>query len=48
MKKRIRRRTPDEVRTIINKKYDDMQHNSMTPEQRKAWERKLYGLNGKK
>ena len=48
MKKRIRRRPPDEIRVITNKKLDDMQYNGMTPEQRKAWERKPYGLNDKR
>lgn len=44
MKKRLRRRPPDEVKIIVEKKLDDMQFKGMTPEQRKAWERKPYGF----
>ena len=46
--KKIRKRPPDEVKVIVNKKLDDMQNHGMTPEQRKAWDRKPYGLGEKK
>ena len=48
MKKRLRRRPPDEIKVVINKKLDDMQSHGMTPEQRKAWDRKPYELGEKK
>ena len=46
--KKPRHRPPDEVKVVINKKFDDMQSGGMTPEQRKAWDRKPYGLGKKK
>ena len=48
MKKRLRRRPPDEIKVVVGKKLDDMQHGKMKPEQRKAWERKPYDLGDKK
>ena len=48
MKKRLRKRPPDEIKLIERKKFDDMQNGGMTPEQRKAWDRKPYGLGEKK
>ena len=47
MKKRIRKRPPDEIKMIENKKFDDMQNGGMTPEQRKAWDRKPYQVGDK-
>jgi hypothetical protein len=48
MKKRIRRRPPDEIKVIVNKKRDDMQNEKKSDVIRKAWERKPYeGCNGK-
>ncbi len=47
MKKKLRKRPPDEIKLIEEKKFDDMQNGGMTPEQRKAWNRKPYDLGGK-
>ena len=46
--RKLRHRPPDEIRVVIDKKRDDMQNGGMTPEQRKAWDRKPYGLGSKK
>lgn len=46
MKKRIRRRPPDEMKVIIDKKRDDMEH-EMTERQMKWFRRKPYDLGGK-
>lgn len=46
--RKLRFRPPDEIKTIVNKKLDDMQNNGMTKEQRKAWERKPYQTGEKK
>ena len=46
--RKLRHRPPDEIRVVIDKKRDDMQNGGMTPEQRKAWDRKPYGLGEKK
>ena len=48
VKKRLRHRPPDEVKVIVNKKLDEMQHYGMSREQRKAWDRKPYDYGGKK
>lgn len=48
MVKKLRKRPPDEVKVIIDKKLDDMQYHGMTPEQRKVWERKPYSYGGQK
>ena len=45
---KFRKRPPDEMRVVINKKLEDMQNGGMTPEQRKAWDRKPYQLRGKR
>ena len=41
-----RHRTSEEKKVASNKKMDYMQKSTMTPEQKKAWDRKPYG--GKK
>ena len=43
MKKKIRRRPPDEIKVIEEKKYLDMEH-EMTEKQRKWFRRKPYGM----
>ena len=48
MVKKLRKRPPDEIRVVINKKLDDMQYHGMTPKQRKAWERKPYTYGGQR
>lgn len=45
--RKLRHRPPDEIRVVIDKKLDDMQNGGMTPEQRKAWDRKPYQLRSK-
>lgn len=46
MKKRIRRRPPDEIKVIENKKFDDMEHE--TTEKLKSWfKRKPYQMRDK-
>ena len=47
MKKRLRKRPPDEIKLIERKKFDDMQNGGMTLEQRKAWDRKPYDTGEK-
>lgn len=37
-----RRRPPDEIKVIANKKLDEMERHTMTKEERKTWERKPY------
>ena len=44
----IRRKTSEEKKIALNKAFDHIEKDGMTPEQRKAWERKPYGLGGKK
>lgn len=46
--KRQKHKTGDEKRLMTIKKHDYMQKLEMTPEQRKAWDRKPYGLGDKK
>lgn len=43
VKKRIRRRPPDEIKVIINKKRDDMERNT-TDKQKVYFYRKPYGM----
>lgn len=43
VKKRIRRRPPDEIKVIIDKKRDDMERHT-TYKQREYFYRKPYGL----
>lgn len=47
MQKKIRKRPPDEIKIIENTKFEDMQNHGMTPQQRKAWNRKPYDYGGK-
>lgn len=47
MKKRIRRRPPDEIKMIVTKKLDEMEHTKTSDSQRKIWERKPYDFRGK-
>ena len=48
MKKRLRRRPPDEIKVVIDKKRDDMENEKKSDELRKIWLRKPYeGCNGK-
>ena len=44
----IRRRTSQETKIAHNKTFDHIEKDGMTPEQRKNWERKPYGLGGGK
>lgn len=43
MKKRIRKRPPDEIKVIVEKKLDDMERHT-TDKQREYFYRKPYGL----
>ena len=43
MKKKIRKRPPDEVRVIVNKMRDDMERHT-TEKQKEYFHRKPYGL----
>lgn len=43
MKKRIRKRPPDEIKVIVDKKLDDMERHT-TDKQREYFYRKPYGL----
>lgn len=43
-----RHRSATETRIAHDKTFDHIQKNGMTPEQRKNWERKPYGLGGGK
>lgn len=45
--KHERHRTASEKRVAANKKLDYMQSTKMTDDQRKAWNRKPYGLGDK-
>lgn len=47
MKKYERHKTADEKKVAVNKKLDYMQNLKMTEQQRKAWNRKPYGLGDK-
>ena len=48
MKKKIRRRPPDEIKVIVNKKLDDMEKEKKPDDARKCFERKPYEVaNGK-
>ena len=45
--KQQRHRTADEMKIAHDKTFDHIQKQGMTPEQRKAWDRKPYQLKGK-
>ena len=44
MKKRIRKRPPDEIKVIVNKKLDDMQRKQYSEKEMEYFHRKPYGL----
>ena len=46
--KRKSHKTGSEKRIMSTKKFDCLQKTEMTPEQKKAWDRKPYGMGDKK